>query len=363
MHFVCPLAEAKDACLALSSVVPSRSPKSELLCFYLAARDDSLVLRACDLELFVETTLPGVEVREPGDVLVPAKELTMILKELSVEQVELKLDTASSRIEIRAGRDVFRLVTQNSEDFPLFPEASGLEVEMKGPELERMIRQTEFATAQESRRYALNGVLFHFEPTFLRLVATDGRRLAISSAEGSCPQKVYQVVPLKALAQLQKLLRSGVETVKLRIAEAEMGFELGTSRVFTRLIEGSFPEYSGVVPTRLSLPIVLDREQFLQVARRAALFTNQKSSTVCFAFGDNCMKLSSSLPELGESTIVMDIEAPGPVVEIGFNPQFLIDGLKVIREDSITFEVEDKGKPGMVRIGDDYLYVVMPMML
>lgn len=363
MHFECPLAEIRDACLALASVVPTRSPKTELLCFYLAAKDGGLLLRACDLELFVETVVPGIEIRSPGDVLLPARELGQILRELAVDRVSFELESNSSRVVIRAGRDIFKLVAQPSDNFPLFPEARGVEVTIPGAELERMIRQTEFATAQESRKYALNGVLFHFEPTALRLVATDGRRLAVSSCEGSCPQKVYQVVPLKALGQVQKLLRTGAETVSLRVSDSEIGFDIGTSRLFSRLIEGRFPEYSSVIPTQLALPIQIDREAFMQVARKAALFTNANSSTVRFQFGNNQMTLSSSLPELGESTIVMDIDAPGPVTDIGFNPQYLIDALKVIREDTIVFEVENASKPGMIRIGETYLYVAMPMML
>ena len=353
--------DLREACSALAGVVPSRSPKAELTCFSLAAKNGQITVRASDLDLFVDVKIPGIETENQGEILVPTKQLGEILRDAHHDKGLLEEDTQDGRVALRLGRDVFRLVCQTADNYPKFPEIDGNYARVRTSELERLIRQTCIAASTQLTKYALHGVLLHFEAGVLRAAATDGRRLAMSATKCEVADKFRHVVPTRTLEQVLKLLRGTDSEISIRANSNAISFEAGMWRVASRVIDGTFPEYSGIIPRSLARKIVFDREKLLFDLRRSTIFTNDQHWSVLFRFSSDSLELVSCLPDQGESNLVVDIQSEGEPFEIGFKPHFWIDGLKVIKDPKVTLEVESPMKPGVIRIGDSFVYVVMPM--
>jgi DNA polymerase-3 subunit beta len=246
--------------------------------------------------------------------------------------------------------------------------------------LEAIITRTVFATARENSRYAINGVLLKRDGKRLEMVATDGRRLALCRTQLAAGEKdakaVSCIIPTKALSMLQKIVKSPDETVQIAITDNQIFFSVlgagekdgsaGRATLSSNLVEGSFPPYEDVVPKDHDKRIVFDRDVLSSAVRRAALLTNEESRGVRMAFkGKNKqLELSSRAPEMGEAQITVDLSKyEGDDIEIGFNPLFLTDALKVVSETEVIFELKAPNKPGVVKAGTDFVYVVMPVNL
>jgi len=239
----------------------------------------------------------------------------------------------------------------------------------------RLIARTVFATARENSRYAINGVLFKRDGKKIEFVATDGRRLALakdSISEAGDEGPVSCIIPTKALSMLGKLAEDPDEPINIAITDNQIVFAFGPlddrSRAVlsTNLVEGTFPPYEDVVPKDHDIKVVFDRDVLASAVRRAALLTNDESRGVRLSFteGEKQVELSSRAPEMGEACVTVDLaDFDGGDIEIGFNPVFITDALKVIDQPEILMELKGPNKPGLFRSGTDFLYVVMPVTL
>lgn len=357
--------EMVDALGAICSVTAVRTPKDILKCVHLDAQADVLLLSATDLEIGLRMAITQVEVAEPGESLLVADTLNKIVRECNDEI--MTVETSGTTLHVRGSGSHFQIVTQTASDFPPVADSDGdpsLTVEYGV--LRHMVEWTLFAAARESTRYAINGVLWELDGTRLTLAATDGRRLSVCHAkleQGATHAIPPAIVPTKALSLLMRLPGEDDAAVEVKISSNQIRFKVGGAVLSTSLVEGHFPKYQDVIPADCDRTVELDTSEFNSALRRAALLTNEESKGVRLAFGDGELTLSSRAAEQGEATISLPIHYSGEATEIGFNPVFLTDVLRVCHADRVTFAFKEANRPGIVRVGDDFLHVVMPVNL
>lgn len=365
MKVICDRGALVEALNLAGAIVVSRTPKPVLTCVKLVAADGQLSLSTTDLEVSMHMTIDQVEVSEPGEALIPADKLSQIVRESADSTLTIETEQNSARI---TGADSqFKIFGHDPKDFPAVPAFDGeANFEINAAELTDLIRKTLFATARENSRYAINGVLVEREGKKLTLVATDGRRLALAKGAVSNPngEGSSAIIPTKALSQLTKLFNSPDETVRVKVTENQAIFATDTATLSTNLVEGNFPPYKDVVPKDQDKKAVFATDALASGVRRAALLTNEESKAVRFSFAPEQLTLTSRAPEMGEAEISVPIESySGDAVDIGFNPHFVTEVLKVVDSDQVTMEFKAANKPGLIKTGPDFLYVVMPVSL
>ncbi len=356
--------EMADALRAICSVAAIRTPKPVLRCVRIEAQSDVLLLSGTDLEVGLRCAVARVEVDEPGDVLVVADTLSRIVSECTEET--LNLETDERTLHVRGEGSHFQIVTQETAEFPTVPTLDdAADFTMEYGVLTRLIDWTIFAAARESTRYAINGVFWEAEGERLTLAATDGRRLSMARGEiqagsGSIPRAI---VPGKALALLGRLASEADAQAGVKISSNQLLIRVGRAVLSTSLVEGNFPKYQDVIPGDCDRIVELATTGFLSALKRAALLTNEESKGVRVALTEGDLTLSSRAPEQGEATVSMPVSYSGEPVEIGFNPVFLTDVLRVAHSDTVTLALRAADRPGVIRIGDNFVYVVMPVNL
>ncbi len=370
----------------VSGVVAARTPRQQLTCVKLTATKDGetgvLRLTGTDGEISLGISTLRVNVEKPGEVLVPADKLRQIISAEDHEPT-LTLEQSDESVLITGSDAKFKVMGFAPQDFPALPELISEKlpdgfpagVKLSAGTMSELIARTLFATARENSRYAINGVLLQRADNRLEMVATDGRRLALARASVSKGDfrgdSIKCIVPTKALQLLQKLISADAdEQLELAIADNSILFRVGgdTPRATLRsvLVEGSFPPYEDVIPKDHDITVTLDRDLVASAVRRAALLTNEESRGVRLAFdgAERRLRLSSRAPEMGEANIEIDIaDYKGADIEIGFNPGFITEALRVIPQPEVMLELKAPGKPGLLRSGNDFVYVVMPVNL
>ncbi|MEM7627573.1 MAG: DNA polymerase III subunit beta [Planctomycetota bacterium] len=365
MKVICDRGALVESLGLVGGVVVSRTPKPVLTCVKLTAGDDGLVLEATDTEVSVRLSTPRVEVADAGEALIPADKLQQIVRE-SIDPT-LTLSTEQDVAHIVGQDSKFKIFGPPPPDFPATTEFKGdADFTINAGDLHRLIAQTLFATARENSRYAINGVLVERTGNKLAVVATDGHRLAL--AKGSCKAKNDEtrsaIVPTKALNLLLRLFDDAEQTVEVKIEDNQILFKTDAAVLVSNLVEGNFPPYADVIPKDGDKKATLATDLFISAVRRAALLTNEESKGVRMAFDDDGLTISSRAPEMGEAEIHVDVpEYSGDAVEIGFNPAYLLDALKVIDDSQLQLDLKGPNKPGVLRTGPNFLYVVMPVNL
>ncbi len=380
MKVICDRGALLDAVNIVSGVVATRTPKPQLTCIKITATDDAdnptLVLAATDAEISMRMATPEVEVQQAGEALIPADKLRQIISAEDAEAT-LTLEGEGEAIHIR-GRDAhFKVYGYPATDFPDIdtPGSSDATLTLPAHTLDRLIDRTIFSTARENSRYALNGVLLRRDGKKIEMVATDSRRLALARATASkAPDGSDNcIIPTKALNTVRKLAQNHDGDVRIAITDTQAIFffdEDATPEHATilasNLVEGTFPPYEDVIPKDQDKRATFDVPALSSAVRRAALLTNEESRGVRMAFGaaDSSLTLSSRAPQMGEAKINVEIaQYDGDDIEIGFNPAFITDALKVLDNDQVVIEMKAPNKPGLIKSGNDFTYVVMPVNL
>jgi DNA polymerase-3 subunit beta len=341
-----------------------------------------------------------VDVQRPGEVAVPADKLRAIVSAEDGEPT-LTIETEGDQCHIRGTNAHFRVFAYPAKDFPAMPDF-GAAVAGTGPDpakavftqsasaMMELVSRTVFATARETSRYAINGVLLKRDGKKLEMVATDGRRLAVARAQLTGPSAkgdaVTCIIPSKALNIFTKLARDPEENVRIAISDSRVFFafeaavggkegkdkdgeKAGTARAVLSsvLVEGSFPPYEDVIPKDQDKKVVAGRDDLSSAVRKASVLTNEESRGVRLAFTskDKRLKLSSRAPEMGESEISIGLSKfEGDDIEISFNPTFITDVLKVIPDQDVIVELKAPNRPGLIRLtNNEFVYVVMPVNL
>lgn len=358
----------KDAFLkglqTVQTAISSKSSLPILSNILVEAMDDKLILTTTDLDIGITSTMP-IKPSITGSITIPAKKFIDIIKELP-DKAEISISVKKNNmVNIDCDKNTFKVMGLPKEEFPQIPEFKNKDViVLEQPKLKKMLRMTAFAISHDETRYVLNGVLFVVKPSCLRLVATDGRRLAMIEEKMQLPKTMERkfIVPTKAVNELDKILQDAGD-VKITLGENQILFDAGQTQLVSRLIEGEFPNYEQVIPKEIKDKIAFSRDTFLSAIKRVALFTNPDSMAVKLDLGKDKAVLSKSTPYLGEARVEVDAEYKGKDISVGFNPDYLVDFLKNTDQDKLQFELTDAQRPGAIRIGDSYVYVVLPMQL
>lgn len=346
-----------------SSIVASRTTKEVLKCVRLTTVQDGLLISATDLEVALRVQVAQVEVKKSGDLLVPADKLMSITRE-SVDET-LALQAEDLACHIRGQDSHFEIYGQDPREFPPVPDLEGTpDIQIDAAILRGIIEKTLFAVAKENTRYAINGLLWEKSGKKLALVATDGRRLAraVGAAESSTGSDTQVIVPAKTVQVLQRILGNVEGPVAIRFSENQVIVQGGNYVLSSALVEGHFPRYEEVIPKDQDKRLEVSTDELLSAVKRAALLTNEQSKGVRLTFEKEKLVLSSRAPEQGEATISMRVEYTGGPLQIGFNPTFLTEALRVVGTPMVTMELKEANRPGVIKT-DDFLYVVMPVNL
>jgi len=352
----------------VTSVVPTRTPKPVLRCVRVAASDKQVRICATNLEVGLNYLVSEVEVAREGEIVVEAGHLADIVRESS-EDV-LTLEAQDSTCEVRGADSRFTIYGQDPAQYPKVPslDEGDSDLEITLAELQSGIEQSLFATAKESSRYAINGVLWEVQGKKLLLVATDGRRLARcrvalheAPAEALAEHKI--IVPAKTMALLDKVGSHDEEKVAVKLLDNQVLIRCANVVISSNLVEGNFPKYQDIIPSDYDKKLTLPTDAALSAVRRAALLTSEESKGIKVSVNNNALVFSGSSPEAGAAEVSMPIEYAGEPIDIGFNPQFLIDVLRVIRAPEFDLELGQSDRPGLIKSGADFLYVLMPINL
>ncbi|MCK4463698.1 MAG: DNA polymerase III subunit beta [Candidatus Omnitrophica bacterium] len=358
----------KDAFLkVLQTVQNAISTKSTLPILsnlLMETMKNDIKITATDLDIGISSSL-SVNPKMQGAVTIPAKKLLDIIKELPNNSVVSILLKKNNTVFIDCGKTHFKIVGLPKDEFPQPPEFKDTEsIILPQKILKEMISLTVFAVSRDETRYVLNGVLFIIKDKKIKFVATDGRRLAVIERE--LPEKTVLekevIIPTKTAQELSKIL-DDENNVRILFSENQIFFDMGKTKIISRLVEGEFPNYKQVIPEEIREKIKVNRAKLLSAARRASLFTNQDSLAVKLDISKNKMIISKNAPYIGELKEELDINYKGKNIAIGFNPTYIIELLKNLNQEDIDFEIGNVDKPGVIRIGGEYIYVVLPMQL
>lgn len=367
MKVICNRGALLEALNVVGTVVAARTPKPALQCVKLTAGSDRMTIAATDLEVAIRYGDTQVQVEQEGEALVPADKLREIVRE-SVDDT-LSIDATTDSAVIKGQDSVFKIPTQNPAEFPPVPDFEGeTDFEIAGGPLKQLIAQTLFAAAKESTRYAFNGVLIVAKGKKIDLVSTDGRRLAQAKGDLLSAGKLDKdgakaIVPTKALQLIEKLIDDPEEAVGFQVRENQVIVRTSNATLTSNLVEGQFPPYEDVIPKDTDKKMIAGTADFLSAIRRASLLTTEESKGVRMQFTKKGLVLSSRSPEAGEATVNFACKFEGTDVEIGFNPTFVVDALRVVDSDEISLELTAPNRPGLLKSGQNFLYVIMPVNL
>ncbi|MBP9853892.1 MAG: DNA polymerase III subunit beta [Candidatus Omnitrophica bacterium] len=326
----------------------------------IETKGNVLQLNATDLDIGISCEIP-VETVEEGAITIPAKRFSDIIKELPGGDITITTKK-NNQIDIEGKNYRFKLIGLPKDEFPKFPEFNNKEnVQISQNTFKEMLKLTSFAVSHEESRYVLNGVLLEINNNIMRIVATDGRRLAKidRKIESTLKKDVNVIIPIKAIHEINRNLKDD-GNLSLTIGTNQVLFNIDGTLIATRIIEGEFPNYNQVIPKQAENRIVMNTQELLSSIRRANLLATPDFQAVKFEIFSDKMVISKSTPDVGESREEIPVEYKGSEMVVGFNPQFLIDFLKNINEEKINMELLGVDKPAVMRM-NDYLYLALPM--
>jgi DNA polymerase-3 subunit beta len=369
MKFTITRESLQQGLAAVGASIPTRTTLPVLSNILLEASSDGVRMSGTDLDIAVSLRAPA-QVEEAGSLTVPAKKLQELARELPEQPV--RITTRGDRLELTCGRASFRLNGLPADEFPTFPSVDFSERwTIKGSVLQMMVRQTSFAVSTEESRPILNGILWQLGEQDLRMVATNGHRLAriiIPAGEGHSSARADLIVPPKALNQVDRLFGADDE-IEVARSENHLGFRSGGTQIYTRLIEGPYPNYEQVIPRDNDKAAAAERSQLTAALRRMAVVASEQTHRVRLAFGGPMLRLSVETSDLGEAHEELEITYDGEPMEIGFNANYLLEVLRFIPSEEIrmTFRSPERAaiiEPlGGMPEGGDYLCLVMPLRL
>jgi len=358
-------AALSEALGLVGSIVPSRTPKPVLRCVQITAGDKDVRICGTDLEVGIGYVISQAQVDEPGEAIVPADRLSAIVRE-SVDDV-LVVEASEGTCQVKGADSHFTIYGHEPGQFPTVPDFDGkADLEVALQVLHVGISQVIFATARETSRYAINGVLWQVKDKKLVLVATDGRRLARCRVKlAATPEKKLEnvIVPAKTMTLLEKMGGGEKDTVAVRLADNQVLFRCANVVVSSNLVEGNFPKYEDIIPTDYDKKIKLSKDATLSAVRRSSLLTSEESRGIKLSVQKDKLVFSGKAPEAGDAEIEMPIEYSGEPIEIGFNPNYLIDALRAVQTPELELELGQPDRPGVVKSGADFLCVLMPISL
>ena len=339
-----------------------------------SAGSDRISILGTDLDVSLRTGA-AASVASDGAMVVSARKLFDIVRSLPDAPIHFTQES-NDWVTIECERSKFKVVGQAREHFPAVPEWTGAHSVLPSDVLRTMINRTIFAITQEESRYTLNGAFFRMLGSDVRMVATDGHRLAyvertgVPTAAGNEPpstEEVKALIPKKTLSELLRLAAEHDDLVEFAKDENHLFFRFGGRVLVSRMLSGQFPNYELVMPKDNDREVKVEGSIFQSAIRRVALMADERSHAIKFNFGPEKLDITSQSSEIGEAKETLQTDYSGPDVSIGFNAQYLSDFLNVAGDGTVRFEFKDGQSQAQLRPGDgddyDYRYVIMPMRL
>lgn len=367
MKFTISREQLHDGLAAVVASVPTRTTLPVLSNILVETVDEGIRLSGTDLDIAVSTVV-AAEVDEEGAVTLPAKKLVEIVRELPSAAIRIT-SAGDQRVNLECGRSRFKLFGIPKDEFPSFPSVDFKDSwKVTSADLQKLISHVAFAASTEESRPILNGVLWELTSDKMRMVATNGHRLATMSVSvRGADSSSELILPPKALEQIRKLF--GPED-KIEIARSDnhLGFQSGPTKVYTRLIEGPYPNYEQVIPKENDKAATIDRDVFASALRRVGVVASDQTHRVRLAFSSGNLQFSVNTPDLGEAQDEISISYDGEPLEIGFNANYLLEILKFMPTSEIKLSMKAPERAATLEpIGWDdpavYLCLVMPLRL
>jgi DNA polymerase III subunit beta len=350
---------------AVSGIIERRHTLPILSNVLVDATGEAVSFLATDIEIQITAKSGLAGSRESRALTVGARKLLDILRALP-EDAEVNLQPQDKRLVVRAGKSRFSLQTLPAEDFPRLAKAGGDVARFSMPQkaLRRVLGLVQYAMAQQDIRYYLNGLLIVVDGAELKLVATDGHRLAFASLEleANLPRQ-EAIVPRKTVLELSKLLADSEDEVRIELSASQAAFGFGSIELVSKLIDGKFPDYTRVIPTTHKNRLQTGREALRQALQRAAILSNEKFRGVRWVLADGSLKIVSSNADQEEAHEELEVDYAGDALDIGFNVNYLLDVLNNVPGTELECAFGDSSSSALISYGSEkgFKYVVMPM--
>ncbi len=370
MRLTCQPATLGQALQIVSRAISTRTTLPILNNVLLETTSSGLALTATNLEIGIKK-LVEAEVSEEGSTTVPARLLTDFVGTLPQHPLELSLDVASQTLAMRCGRFDTHIKCIEADEFPPTPRSDeGDTIRLPLEDLLAGIEQTQMAASSDEARPVLTGELLQIEGGRLTIVATDGHRLAerrlqVSSGEGL---EARLIVPARALGELPRAFRgeSGEAEITVSKARNQIFFRTGatgSSEVTSRLIDGTYPNYAQVIPSKSSTVVRVDTGELNQTVRAVSLFARDSANVLRLKAQAGGLALSATTNEVGDSRAELGADVDGNDIQIAFNARYVLDALAAVTADQVELRFDGPLSPGLIRLPerDDYLYVIMPV--
>ena len=340
----------------------SRAAVQVLTGIHLQAADGKLTLAATDMELSLRATVTG-EIAGDGAVVVPGRLLADLVRLLPDESVALSFDEGDGVLEVASGSYASKVNVFSAEDFPRLPSLDVPLHTVAAPALLETIDKVARAASRDESRPVLTGILVRFEGDRLTMAATDSYRLSVKETTlGESGPELDAIIPARALQELSRLA-AGVETVSLGVHENHVIFGVGDVWLTSRRIDGQFPNYNQLLPETFEVEVTTPRGPLLEVVRRAAVLA-QRNAPLRLRFAEGELSVSAQTQDVGEARESLEVEYAGEPLEIGFNPDFLRDGLEAVAGETVQLKLINPLRPGLLSAEDEsFWYLIMPIRL
>jgi DNA polymerase-3 subunit beta len=363
MKITCSRDEFVQRLGVVARAVSTRTAVQILAGVLLQAEGNALRLAATDMELSLRTSLDA-EVEGEGAAVVPGRLLVDLARLLPEQEVQIEHRAEEGVVRINCGSATYRLNTYNAEDFPRLPDLASLETFSVDREalLETVARVSRSASRDESRP-VLTGILARFEGGKLVMAATDSYRLSVKETPiGGAAPELEAIIPARALGELARIAQSG-EQLELGVHENQVVFAADDVWLTTRRIDGQFPNYKQLLPEQFEHELTLPRAELLDVVRRTSVMA-QRNSPLRLRFADGELTVSAQTQDVGEARESLPVAYTGEPLEIGFNADFLRDGIESIDADELRLNLISPLRPAVIKgEGDDFSYLIMPIRL
>ena len=345
----------------------TRSAVQALSGVHLVAEDGGVELRATDMELGLRVPLEG-QVDRPGAVVLPARLIVDVVRALPGNEVSLELRSSEQDVEIRGGAATFHIRTLRLEDFPPLPAIEdGERVEVPARAFVDTVQKVARSASRDETRPVLTGILVSASGDELRMVATDSYRLSVKETQLEEPLAAgFEAnVPARALQELARIVgQVPTDTLVASVKTNQVIFEAGGVTLSSRLIDGQFPNYRQLLPDAYDHTLQLVGAEITEVVRRISLLA-QKNAPLRLAFAEGELTVSARTPDIGEASETLPVPFHGEPLEIGFNPEFLRDGLEAVESGDVLLKLISPLRPGLIEAADGsgFLYLLMPIRL
>jgi DNA polymerase-3 subunit beta len=369
MRFTIAREKLQEALASVAAVVPTKTTLPVLANILVEARDGSVRLSGTDLDVAVSVSVPA-EVESNGAATVPAKRLSEIVRELAPAPVQMAA-LSEQRVTLKCGKTEFKLLGMPRDEFPALPPVDyGAGWRVKAATLHELIARSSFAVSTEESRPILNGVLWEVKPEHMRMVATNGHRLAlmeVASGDGANAISGSFIVPPRALDFVRRVFPPE-EEVEIGRGETYLAFRSPLASVSTRLIEGPYPNYDQVIPRDNDREAILDRAAFTSALRRMAVVASDQTHRVKLSFNKAILRFTVQTPDVGEGQDEIAVDYRGDPLEIGFNSSYLLEILRYMPTDEIRMTFKTPERAAMVMPENwngpgRYFCLIMPLRL